>query len=196
MISIKSKSKNGGIITVTTHRREGDITVAERAETGIFFRSPFFKRSYDRYCDRDAPGNVYDTLGVVGFLGFIHRILNRKEALTLKKEFMDEDPNASGYHLNSIRSPIYFRRNVRCALLEGEKLRIKSEGFHYLEEPVGGACEQEVTEIQIKKDGKWFTTFKGRTDRNSSYNCTYRHRLEKLQRELGDEGRPQWYFIR
>lgn len=154
------------------------VVANESKSLGIFFRNPFFKRCYDIYCEieSETPGSLSETLNKSSFLGIIHSLLNSKKQLQSIREFIKND-DAAGYHLNSVRSPIYFSRVKRVAKFENDELIIKSSGFHFNEEKTGGACEREFTKI-YRKAGNSITKFLSfRSDKNNGYNYTYKHIL-------------------
>lgn len=152
------------------------ISVREYTQKGIFFRNPFFRREYDLWSGSHK-GGLNDSKSL---LGIVHRILNSPKKLNDLREFIKED-DAAGYFLNSVRSPIYFEREVKELHLEVSfiskqnnpiRMIIKSKGFNYIDEPVGGYCAKERTKITVET---LYTTITKKFTDKGKYNFTYEH---------------------
>lgn len=152
-----------------------NIVTQERIVSGVFIRNPFFKRYFDVYDNNK--GHVYDVKERKGFFGIVHGLLNSKKRIDDLIEFLKED-NASGYQLDSIRNPFYFTRVERTTTYHSDDIIIKSWGFNYVDERVGGHCVLEKTVIFKKLNGSMKKIFDGFTHANNGYVMTYKSRIE------------------
>ena len=115
----------------------------------------------------------------VGFLGWVNWLLNSKKRIAEIQEFVKLD-NAAGYVFLSVRSPIYFSRIERTAEYYSDDLILKSWGFNYVDERVGGGCVKEKTVITKKINGRMKTIFNKLTHVNNGYKMTYKHTIEEF----------------
>lgn len=161
-----------------------EIITTERKVSGVFFRNPFFKRYYGVddgwYGDNiNTDGNLHDVVNKVGFLGWVNWLLNSKKRIAEIQEFVKLD-NAAGCVFLSVRSPIYFSRIERTAEYYSDDLILKSWGFNYVDERVGGGCVKEKTVITKKINGRMKTIFNKLTHVNNGYKMTYKHTIEEF----------------
>ena len=159
-----------------------NIVTTKCTVSGIFFRNPFYLRYYGIddgwYGDNiDTSGNLYCVENRVGFLGWANWLLNSKNSIEKLKEFVNTD-NAAGYDLLSVRSPIYFKREECTAEFYSDDMIIKSWGFNYVDERVGGGCVKERTKIFKKVNGRMKKIVDKLTHTNSGYKMTYKHVIE------------------
>lgn len=154
-----------------THFTNFPVVTAKTEKRGVFFRSPVFKRYFDLW-DGEPEFSAQAAKEHKGFWGRVHWILNSNKSIDNKIEFSKED-NAAGNSLNSVRSPIYFKRVERTLKYSGGVVSIDAKGFNFIDERVGGNCEKEITTIKV--NGK--IVFCGRTDING-YNMTFAHVVE------------------
>jgi hypothetical protein len=158
------------------------IVVSEIETTGIFFRSPFFKRYFDMW-DGEEKFSAQVAKECKGFWGFVHFLLNTRKTLDDKIEFSSES-DVAGYSLNSIRRPFYFKRVERTLSYASDVVSIEARGFNFLDERVGGHCQKETAVIKV--NGK--VVFRGRSDKNGGYNLTYSHQVEQKVQTWLDGG--------
>lgn len=151
-----------------THFTNFPIVTAETEKLGVFFRSPVFKRYFELW-DGKPEFSAQSAKERKGFWGVVHWLLNSKKSIDSKIEFSNET-DAAGYRLNSVRSPIYFKRVERTLKYCGDVVSIDAKGYNFVDERVGGNCEKEFTIIKV--NGK--IVFHGRSDKNG-YNLTYEH---------------------
>jgi len=155
-----------------THFTNFPIVTAKAEKRGIFFRNPVFKRYFELW-DGELEFSAQAAKERKGFWGMVHWILNSNKSIESKIEFSKED-DAAGYSLNSVRSPIYFKRVERTLKYTGDVISIDSKGFNFIDERVGGNCEKEVSVIKVNGA----VVFSGRTDVNG-YSMTFAHVAEE-----------------
>lgn len=163
-------------MAVLSNSREG-------VESGIYFRNPFYSREFDLWEDGDSA--LLKTQSPNSLRSLIRWLINSRKKVAELIKFCHEDDNASGYVLNDIRSPIYFKRNWRSLTYYTDRFDIYSKGYHYLDERVSGHCVREDTVIYDKRLDNIlkFTEY-------GSYKFTYEHVAKewiKEQERLSNE---------
>lgn len=156
------------------------IVTTETRVKGLFFRNPVYRRQFDVYDYGSGPAR--SALAGEGVMGKVHWLLNSGKALRKIIRFVEDNDDAGSWSMLSIRSPFYTQREQRTLVYETEDILVKASGWNYIDEPVGGRCEEEYTTIS-KINGysnRSTVLFSGSTKKRNSYNLTYQHIVDDL----------------
>lgn len=154
------------------------INCVDYVKKGLFFRSPFFKQYYDYYSLWAAMDGFFPDPEKPGFILWL---LNPKKTWDELREHMTQD-NFAGMYLWNVRSPIYFKRNIREAhvISKDDAIHIHVLGYHFDNEPVAGYCQDETTTIKV--NGKVLHKYSSYTGEGctKNYRMVYQHILEQF----------------